>query len=91
MQLTVLFPVLEDFMSLSMGLIAMLWFHLCLGSCEGDIYTWTGPELRNVSEVNAPTNSIQLVKTRPEADCGSDNELLIAKFRLKLRKSRENY
>ena len=63
----------------------------CLGSCEGDIYTLTGPELRNVSEVNAPTNSIQLVKTRPEADCGSDNELLIAKFRLKLRKSRENY
>ena len=27
LQLTVLFPVLEDFMSLSMGLIAMLWFH----------------------------------------------------------------
>ena len=23
---------------------------------------------------------------RPEADCGSDNELLIAKFRLKLKK-----
>ena len=25
-------------------------------------------------------------KTRPGADCGSDHELLIAKFRLKLRK-----
>ena len=25
-------------------------------------------------------------KTRPEADCGSDQELLIAKFRLKLKK-----
>ena len=25
-------------------------------------------------------------KTRPEADCGSDCELLIAKFRLKLKK-----
>ena len=25
-------------------------------------------------------------KTRPEADCGSDRELLIAKFRLKLKK-----
>ena len=25
-------------------------------------------------------------KTRPEADCGSDHELLIAKFRLKLTK-----
>ena len=25
-------------------------------------------------------------KTRPRADCGSDNEVLIAKFRLKLNK-----
>ena len=29
---------------------------------------------------------IQSTKTRPGADCGSDNELLIAKFRLKLKK-----
>ena len=28
-------------------------------------------------------------KTRPEADCGSDHELLIAKFRLKLKKAGE--
>ena len=28
----------------------------------------------------------QSVKTRPGADCGSDHELLIAKFRLKLKK-----
>ena len=31
-------------------------------------------------------SSIQLAKTRPGADCGSDHELLIAKFRLKLNK-----
>ena len=31
-------------------------------------------------------NSIQSAKTRPGADCGSDDELLIAKFRLKLKK-----
>ena len=31
-------------------------------------------------------SSIQSAKTRPEADCGSDHELLIAKFRLKLEK-----
>ena len=31
-------------------------------------------------------SSIQSAKTRPGADCGSDHELLIAKFRLKLRK-----
>ena len=30
--------------------------------------------------------SIQSAKTRPGADCGSDHELLIAKFRLKLNK-----
>ena len=31
-------------------------------------------------------SSIQPTKTRPGADCGSDHELLIAKFRLKLKK-----
>ena len=30
--------------------------------------------------------SIQSAKTRPGADCGSDHELLIEKFRLKLKK-----
>ena len=29
---------------------------------------------------------IQSAKTRPGADCGSDHELLVAKFRLKLKK-----
>ena len=29
---------------------------------------------------------IQSAKTRPGADCGSDHELLIGKFRLKLKK-----
>ena len=31
-------------------------------------------------------SSIQSAKTRLGADCGSDNELFIAKFRLKLKK-----
>ena len=31
-------------------------------------------------------SSIQSAKTRPGADCGSDDELPIAKFRLKLKK-----
>jgi len=29
---------------------------------------------------------MQSAKTRPGADCGSDHELLIAKFRIKLKK-----
>ena len=32
---------------------------------------------------------MQSAKTRPGADCGSDCELLIAKFRLKLKKVEE--
>ena len=31
-------------------------------------------------------SSIQSAKIRPGADCGSDHELLMAKFRLKLKK-----
>ena len=31
-------------------------------------------------------SSIESAKTRPGADCGSDHDLLIAKFRLKLKK-----
>ena len=31
-------------------------------------------------------SSVQSSKTRPGADCGSDHELLIAKFRLKFKK-----
>ena len=34
-------------------------------------------------------NSIQSAKTRPGADCGSDHELLIAKFRRKLKRVRK--
>ena len=34
-------------------------------------------------------SSIQSTKTRPGADCGSDRELLITKFRVKLRKVRK--
>lgn len=75
LQLTVLFPVLEDFVSLSMGLIAMLWFHLCLGSCGGDIYTLTGPELRNVSEVNAFQRSVGWLHSPPGKKWISESEM----------------
>ena len=34
-------------------------------------------------------SSIRSAKTRPGADCGSDHEVLIAKFRLKLNKAQK--
>ena len=45
----------------------------------------------NVVKLNILCNqrwrrSIQSTKTRPGADCGSNHELLIAKFRFKLKK-----
>ena len=35
--------------------------------------------------------TIQSAKSRPGADCGSDHELLVAKFRLKLKKLGNNH
>ena len=40
-----------------------------------------------VSHRNQAGFSTTLAKTRPGADCGSDHELLIAKFRLKFKKA----
>ena len=45
------------------------------------------PEIRLIIFFPAKMRrSIQSAKTRPGADCTSDHELLIAKFRLKLKK-----
>ena len=40
--------------------------------------------------VNTKISFIQSTQTRPGADCGSDHELLITKFRLKLKKVGKN-
>ena len=56
------------------------------------LYTWTSPDhqYRNLIDYNLCSqrwrSSIQSTKTRPGADCGSDHELRIPKFRLKLKK-----
>ena len=56
------------------------------------LYTWTWPDgqYRNQTDCilcrQKWRSSIQSAKTRPGADCESDHELLIAKFRLKLKK-----
>ena len=60
------------------------------------LYTWTSPDGQHQNQINYICSqrwrsSIQSAKTRPGPDCGSDNELLIAKFRLKLKKNGENH
>ena len=56
------------------------------------LYTWTSPDGRHQNQIDyilcsqRCRSSIQSAKTRPGADCGSDHELLIGKFRLKLKK-----
>ena len=56
------------------------------------LYTWTSPDSRHWNQTDYILcsqrwrGSIQSTKTRPGADFGSDHELLIAKFRLKLKK-----
>ena len=56
------------------------------------LYTWTSADGQYRNQIDYIlcsqrwTSSIQSAKTRPGADCGSDHELLIAKFRLKLKK-----
>ena len=56
------------------------------------LYTWTSPDGQHRNQTDYILcsqkwrNSIQSAKTGLEADCGSDHELLIDKFRLKLKK-----
>ena len=56
------------------------------------LYTWTSSDGQQWNQIDYILcsrrwrSSIQSAKTRPGADCGLDHELLIAKFRLKLKK-----
>ena len=54
-----------------------------------DITRWSTSKSDYVPCSQRWRSSIQSAKTRPGADCGSDHELLITKFRLKLKKVRE--
>ena len=59
---------------------------------KGWLYTWTSPDGQHWNHIGYILcnqrwrSSMQSAKTRLGADCGSDHELLIAKFRLKLKK-----
>ena len=56
------------------------------------LYTWTSPDGQHQNQIGYILctqrwrSSIQSAKTRLGGDYGSDNELLIAKFRLRLKK-----
>ena len=68
--------------------LSILWHCLSLG-----LYTWTSPDGQHRNQIDyilcsqRCRSSIQSTKTRPGADCGTDHELLITKFRLKLKKA----
>ena len=65
---------------------------LCCTVHKRRLYTWTSPDGQQRNQIDyilcsyTVSASIQSATTRLGADCGSDHELLIAKFRLKLKK-----
>ena len=56
------------------------------------LYIWTSPDGQHRNQIDYSLcswrwrSSIPSAKTRQRADCGSDHELLIAQFKLKLKK-----
>ena len=64
---------------------------------KGSLYTWTSPNAQYWNQIDYILcsqrwrSSTESTKTRPKADCGSDHELLIAKFILKLKKVGKNH
>ena len=59
---------------------------------KDSIHGWTSPDGQHQNQTDYILcsqrwrSSIQSAKTRPRTDCGSDHELFIAKFSLKLKK-----
>ena len=51
-----------------------------------DITRWLTPKSGGLYSLQPKMEKVYTVSTRPGPDCGSDHELLIAKFRLKLKK-----
>ncbi|CAF1318651.1 unnamed protein product, partial [Rotaria magnacalcarata] len=63
----------------------------CFQQPKRRLYTWTSPNGQYKNQIDYILcsqrwrSSIHLAKTRPGADCGSDHELLVAKFQIKLK------
>jgi hypothetical protein len=60
------------------------------------LYTWTTPNGQHGNQIDYMLcnrrwkSSITSIKTRPGADCGTDHELLLACFRIKLKQIRKS-
>ena len=71
---------------------ALVMTHTLFQQHQRRLYTWTLPDGQYQNQIDYILcsqrwrNSIQLTQIRHGADCGSDHQLLIAKFRLKLKK-----
>ena len=71
---------------------ALVIANVLFQQCKRRLCTWTSPDGQYQNQIDYILcsqrwrSSIQSAKTRLGADCGSDYELLIAKFRLKLKK-----
>ena len=84
-------PLLTEFCQENALVIANTLFH----QHKRRLYAWTSPDGQYRNEIDYIlcsqrwTSSIQSSKTRPGADCGSDHELLFAKFRHKLKKDHQ--
>ena len=82
-------------MALEYGMNALVVANTLFQEHKGRLYTWTSPDGQHRNQIDYILcsqrwrSSIQSTEMRPGADCGSDHELLIAKFRLKLKKIRK--
>ena len=71
---------------------ALIIAHTLFQQHKRRLYTWTSPDDQHQNQIDYILcsqrwrSTIQSTKTRPGFDCSSDHELLIAKFKLKLKK-----
>ena len=71
---------------------ALVIANILLQQHKRRLYTWTSPDDQYQNQIDSILcsqrwrSSVQSANTRPGADCSSYHELLIAKFRLKLKK-----
>ena len=67
----------------------------CFKQPNRRLYTWTSPNGKHRNQIDFIVcskrwrSSVLSVSTRPGADCGTDHQLLLATFRIKLRKNQE--